>query len=204
MDVADPTPRAATRQPPVDDALLEGARRAVARWGWRDATLERIAAEAGVSRVTLHRRRISKQLILDAMVERALEGYRTAMWPALTEAGSGRERLERALVALLDVAEAHLPVLVALRSEGGAPFHPEGDGELLTDAPFTDPLERLLRDGAADGSLRPVDPVETATVLFNMAGWTYLHLRTAHRWDPQRARRAVLDLLIAGLVAGDD
>jgi hypothetical protein len=35
---------------------------------------------------------------------------------------------------------------------------------------FTEPLEKLLREGIADGSLRDVDPVETATVLFNLVG----------------------------------
>jgi len=63
----------------------------------------------------------------------------------------------------------------------GRPSTNRGTGELLADALFTDPLKRLLRDGTAEGSLRRVDPVETATVLFNMAGWTYVHLRTGHR-----------------------
>jgi hypothetical protein len=58
---------------------------------------------------------------------------------------------------------------------------------------FTDPIERILRDGIADGSLRPVDPLETATVLFSLVGWTCIHLRTGHAWSaraqhPGRAR----------------
>jgi hypothetical protein len=55
---------------------------------------------------------------------------------------------------------------------------------------FTEPLEKLLREGAADGRLRDVDPVQTATVLFNLVGWTYIHLRTGHGWRPERALRA--------------
>ena len=65
-----------------------------------------------------------------------------------------------------------------------------GDGG-LTRASFTEPVERILRDGAADGSLRAVeDPAETATVLFNLIGWTYRHLRRGHGWTPERAGAA--------------
>jgi hypothetical protein len=65
---------------------------------------------------------------------------------------------------------------------------------------FTEPLERLLRDGAADGSLAVVDPLEEATVLFNLVGWTYVHLRTGHGFAPERARRGVLDPVLHGLL----
>ena len=98
-------------------------------------------------------------------------------------------------------AEQHLALLVALRSQSDSVFHRRED-VALTRGVWTAPLERLLRDGAADGSLRPIeDPREMATLLFNMVGWTYVHLRTAHGWKQERAVRAVLDPLFHGLVA---
>ena len=48
----------------IDQVLLEGAHRAIERWGWREATLERIATEAGVSRMTLHRRGVTRDGLL--------------------------------------------------------------------------------------------------------------------------------------------
>jgi AcrR family transcriptional regulator len=39
----------------LDERAVSGARRAIERHGWRRATMERIAAEAGLSRMTLHR-----------------------------------------------------------------------------------------------------------------------------------------------------
>ena len=102
------------------------------------------------------------------------------------------ERLERALDGVCEVAEANRALLIALQAQSDAVFHeapgPEG-GEVATRSPFTDPLERLVTDGQADGSLRAGDPLETATLLFNQVGWTYLHLRSGHRWAPARARR---------------
>lgn len=188
------------RQAIDDRRVLDGARRALVKHGWGGATLERIAAEAGVSRVTLHRHGVSKDAILDRLTAAAVEQYRAALWPALTAQGTGAERLESALTALCAVAEDNLQLLLALGNAGDAVFHEEG-GEVLTRGPFTEPLERLLRDGAADGTLQAGDPVERATVLFNLVGWTYVHLRTGHGWPAKRARSATLAVALEGVRA---
>src|SRR4051794_36236064 len=178
--------------------LLDAGERTLARFGYHGATAERIAAEAGVSRVTLHRRGITKDTILAELAERATERYRAALWPALTAPGTGGERLTAALEALCDQTDKHLELLVAMRSQTDAVFHEPGP-EPATRSVFTEPLERLLRDGAQDGSLRSVDCTEMATVLFNLVGWTYVHLRTGHRWAPDRASRDVLSIVLDGL-----
>lgn len=191
------------RRPTADEQLDDGARRALRKHGWAGATLERIAAEAGVSRVTLHRRGLTKEAILGRLAEAATQAYRDAMWPVLTAGGTGRERLEAALRALCEEAEQNMDLLLALSARAsGTVFHEDGEEELLTRGVFTEPLERLLRDGAADGSLRVADPVEGATVLFNLVGWTYIHLRAEHRWTPERARRATLGIALDGVSAG--
>lgn len=124
--------------------------------------------------------------------------FREALWPALTSVGPASERLERALVALCDVAEEHLELLLALRAQTDAVFHEDGD-TALTRSVFTEPLERLLHDGAGDGTLRSLEPRRGATLLFNSVGWTYVHLRTGHRWPPEQARDAVVELALQGV-----
>jgi AcrR family transcriptional regulator len=184
----------------VDAELIDGARRALAEHGPSGATLERIAAAAGLSRMTLHRRGVSRAAILAALAERLEADYRSAMWPALVaDAPSARDRLRLALVAECDVADANLAVLDAL-DDGtrDAVFH---EGSLTRDV-FVEPLIRLLRDGVADGSLSSSsvdDPVESATVLFNVVGHGYRHLRTGHGWTHERARDAVVRLALDGM-----
>lgn len=190
-----------TPQRATDAALLDAGREAIARHGVQGATLERIAEAAGVSRTTLHRRGVSRETILQRLGEEAAEAYRDALWPALTSAGSGRERMEQALDALCAVAEENLELLLALGSNTDAVFHEEDAEEAMTRSPFTEPLERLLRDGAADGTLRELDALEYATVLFNLVGWTYLHLRARHGWKTDRARAATLDIALHGVVS---
>jgi AcrR family transcriptional regulator len=183
--------------------LLDAAARAFARHGYAGATLERIAEEAGVSRVTLHRRGITRDALLAQLAELAAAAYREALWPALTDRGTGAERLELALAAICEQAERHMALLVALRAQSDRVFHRE-DPQTETRAVYVEPLERLLRDGAADGSLRVDDPAETATALFNVVGLTYVHLRTDHGWAPERCQRVVLDLVLHGVVAAGE
>jgi AcrR family transcriptional regulator len=192
----------------ADPHILAAARQAIERHGWRDATLERIADEAGLSRMTLHRRGVTREAVLESLAQAFEQEYRGAMWPALTAPGSARERLEQALAALCDVCDANMGLLAALgESARWGIFHEEGDAVpeapgVLTRSVFTEPVERLLRDGAADGSLRAVeDPGETATVLYNLVSHTYRHLRRGHGWPPERARRGVLTLALDGVNA---
>ena len=184
----------------VDAALLDAARRVLARDGYTGATAERIAVEAGLSRVTLHRRGLTKDSILDELAAQATGRYRERMWPVLTASGSGQARLTQALEALCESAEENLEVLIALQARSDAIFHePVDDGPAATRSIFTEPLERILADGAGDGSLKEGDATETATVLFNLVGWTYIHLRTGHRWPPAQARDAVLAIAMNGV-----
>ena len=185
----------------TDQGLLDGAHRAIERWGWREATLERIATEAGVSRMTLHRRGVTREGLLGALAQRLEDGYRAGLWPAATATGTGRERLEQALAGYCEAVEANLEVLAALaEADHNAIFHDEGPRGLSRPA-FTEPIRRLLQDGAADGSLASEDPEETATLLLNLVSWTYRHLRRGHGWDAERARDGVLRIALDGVAA---
>jgi AcrR family transcriptional regulator len=192
-------PTAPAPTPSVDAELLDAARRALERHGLARTTLERIAEEAGLSRVTLYRRGLTREAILAALADGILESYREALWPALTARGTGAERLRHALGALCEVAERRLGLLLALGERVGAALESGGGGAGLGGRGFTEPLERLLRDGAADGSLREVDARETAPALLNVALWTYVHLRAGSRWNARRARRVTLDLALRGV-----
>jgi len=189
-------------EPEVPPHIVDAARHVLARDGLAAATLERISAAAGVSRMTLHRHGVSKVVILRALAQQLEADYREGLWPALVSKGSGRERLQVALESLCRVTERNRATLDALSSAAReAIYHERGPGGLTRKA-FTEPLERLLLDGAADGSLQSLDAEETATLVFNAVGHTYRHLRAGHGWTPRRAREGVIRLLMEGLARG--
>jgi AcrR family transcriptional regulator len=194
--------RTTSARPLVDDAIVEASRRALARDGLAHATLERIAEEAGLSRVTLYRRGVTREVILAAVADRIVDECRAGLWGALTARGSGAARLRRGLSAVCEVVERSREPVLALSEPLGA-----GDGSAARQAPpfarceLTEPLERLLRDGAADGSLRHVDAPEAAVALLNLVAWMYVHLRTGARRSARRARALTLDLALHGVAA---
>jgi AcrR family transcriptional regulator len=186
----------------TEQRVAEGARRAIAAGGWQAATLTRIADEAGVSRTTLHRRGLGREEIFALLARDYEAAFRNALWPAVTGRGTGVERLEAMLVAVCEVTEDHLSFLAALDEESDKRFFHESDDVVRSREGYINPIERLLADGIADGSIRPVEVEETATVIVNAVDRTYRHLRRAHDWDPVRSRRILIDLVLRGLLPG--
>jgi AcrR family transcriptional regulator len=184
----------------VPPHIVDAARHVLAQDGLAAATLERISAAAGISRMTLHRRGLSKRDILRAVAEQFESEHREAMYQALVAPGTARQRLELALELQCELADRNLVALEALSGPARAAIFHEPGPEALTRAVFVQPLERLLLDGAADGSLAVLeDPRETATVVYNTVAHTYRHLRTGHGWSPARAREGVTRLVLEGL-----
>jgi AcrR family transcriptional regulator len=189
-------------RPSVAPKVVDAAQFVLAEDGPGGATLERIAAAAGVSRMTLHRQGVTKADIVRALAQRFEEEHKRAMWRALVADGTAAERLRLALELQCRLSEQNLAVLEALDGPIGAEIFHEPGPDALTRSVFVDPLQRLLLDGAVDGTLQADDPRETATVLYNAVGHTYRHLRSGHGWSPKRAREGVLALVMNGLVAG--
>jgi AcrR family transcriptional regulator len=172
----------------VGPKLLDATVAVLGDVGWDGLSLERVAERAGISRVTLWRQGVTKEALVDALLERLSEDYRDAMWPVLTADANGRDRLALALQALCDVADRHLELLLI----SDEVFH-RAPGDFLA------PLTRALRDGYEDGSIRRMGVAEdAANTIFNTVCWSYVHLRARHRWSAKRARRVVLDLVSEG------
>jgi AcrR family transcriptional regulator len=187
-------------RPAVAPKVVDAARFVLAEDGLAGATLERIAAAAGVSRMTLHRQGVTKADIIRALGERFEAEHKEAMWQALVSKGTAAERLRLALELECRLAERNRAALDALGDPARSEIFHEPGPDALTRAAFVEPFERLLLDGEIDGTLHADDPRETATVLFNAVGHTYRHLRGGHGWSAKRAREGVLTLVLEGLV----
>ena len=117
---------------PADlDALLSSAARLLAlRPG---ASMEEVAATAGISRATLFRRFPSRAALVSALSERALSAYVDAVERARPEHGPAPEALRRVMGELSRLAPVH---------------------GLLVLQPFDEHVERGLIDRARNGDER--------------------------------------------------
>jgi len=185
----------------LDAASLELVRDRLRDQDWGKVTTEELARALDMSRMTLHRRGLSKDVLLEQLARRLEGEYREAVFPALVSTAPSPERLRSALGALCEVNERYLGLLDALGQAREFVFHEKGDGPVLTKVSFTDALRRILEDGIADGTLRSENPAEMATLLFNATGWTYRHMRTGHRWAPDHVRDQLVSLLLDGVAA---
>ncbi len=173
------------------DELLSSVESAIGEHGFDAVTFEQIAEEAGLNRVTLYRRGHTRESLLTEVAAVAAAEFREACLPALTHPGTAPERLYLLSEALFDLADRHLALLAGLFDGPTAIFHlTVDDHQVLTRLEYSDPFQRILSDGAAEGSMDSDAPGEDAEVLFNLLGWTYIHLRRSHGWEPERAREA--------------
>ena len=183
------------RSGPVVDAQLQRATIAVlSERGWNGLTLERVAEAAGRARSTLWRQGLTREVLVTALVGELAADFRETMFPILTTGGTGRDRLERGLVALCELLDRHLPLMLATDEA----FHQDTAPGQPPD--YLHPFIQFLREGAADGSLEPGDDlVEAANVAFNAVAWTYVHLRGRHGWPAERTTCCVVDFVLNGL-----
>jgi len=168
---------------PVDEELREATIAVLRERGWDGLTLERVALAAGRARSTLWRQGLTLPHLIAALVGELAADFRETMFPVLTAAGSGRDRLELGLAALCGLLERHLPLMLA------------------TDEAFhLHPFIQFLREGEADGSLEPGDDVVAAAdVAFNAVAWPYVHLRGRHGWPADEAQSRVVGVVLNGL-----
>jgi len=185
-----------TRPSTVDETLRLATISVLRERGWDGLTLERVAEVAGRARSTLWRQGLTVPLLVEALVGELARDFRETMYPVLTGGGSGRDRLERGLVALCGLLERHLPLMLATDEA----FHQDtAPGE---PANYLHPFIQFLREGAADGSLAPGDDVVAAAdVAFNAVAWPFVHLRGRHGWPADKAETRVVGVVLNGLAA---
>lgn len=178
----------------VDDELRKATIDVLRERGFSGLTLERVAEVGGRARSTLWRQGLSREVLIGALVGELAEDYRQTMYPILTSAGSGLERLTRGLEALCELLDRHLPLLLATDEA----FHQDTAPGVPAD--YLHPFIQFLREGAQDGSLPEAgDVVHTADIAFNMTAWPYVHLRGRHEWPAEEAKTCVVDVVLRGI-----
>src|ERR1700756_3177790 len=95
----------------IDETLRDATIAVLRERGWDGLTLERVAEAAGRARSTLWRQGLSRDVLIQGLLGELVDDLRVSMFPILTAEGTGREKLERALRALCELADRHLPLL---------------------------------------------------------------------------------------------
>lgn len=155
---------------------------------------------SGIPKTTLYYYFRSKDEILEFLLDDLLSAMGEAVEREVATPGPAAERLNRTIRAQFEVLADHTgtcrAVLLELTRAGGLPAMA---GSL--DAAFHGPLATLLREGAVDGSLRPVDAEQTSVAIFGAITHMGFHqLVTLGHVDAGALGEQATTLLLSGLV----
>ena len=123
--------------------------------GLDGAKMSEISDVTGIPRATLYYHFEGKEAVFSYMCSVIFEAFEKAVAEALDGPGNAAERLSRVIRAQIDLYAAYPMVFQALQLDlGRAARRPD----LIEQAAraYLRPLAKLLEEGAADGSLRPV------------------------------------------------
>jgi AcrR family transcriptional regulator len=168
------------------DSILDAAEQLIARAGVQHLTIGRVAEEAGVSRGGLFYHFPSKEVLVQAMLQRMVEGWKRALAEQMAQDPEPRGRLTRAYARL---------VLFQVDGRTGATGAVVGAliAGLAFDPRLLDPLQSQLREWQAQSEAE-LDPATAAVVrLATHALWTNDLLLT-NAISPELLRRIVARL----------
>lgn len=178
------------------EEVLRAAARVFTDHGFRQATLEDVARELGITRPALYHYAVSKDELLAECLKLAQATLQEAVETA-GRAGTGEGRLRlffRAYAELIVDDFARCFVLTEMREMG------EGAAELnrRVQRGLSDAVQAMVRAGVDDHSLRSCNPADVSRLLFGAFNGIPRWYRPGGR-TPGQIADAFLDLIVGGL-----
>ncbi len=151
------------------DAILRAATEIINLKGYALATMTEIAAALDLRDAALYYYFPNKQALVFACHQSSLERFERVLSETNTLGGSGFERLERFLRALLVESARNGPLLYF----GDRSYLDEEQRDAIAACSehLTRRLERILQDGMADGSITPCESSLVVQLLLGMLIW---------------------------------
>jgi len=180
--------------------IVREAARVFNRRGSHGATLDLVAERLGVTKATLYRYVQSKQDLLYACHEEAMEIARESMDRGEALGRNGLEKIQIGMAAYLRemIGVMGVPVLILEENAltGKQAKHIIG----LRDA-FEDRMRRLVREGIADGSILPLNPKLAMFVLLGAVHWVTKWYSPDGPWSADEVADGLIEMATRGLAA---
>lgn len=192
--------RSARKTAATREAIVDAAQSLLDEGGPAALTIPAVSARADVAVQTIYNRVGGRDALLLAVAQRALEGNRVYMDQAYATPGSPIDRIQHASIAYARFAAERPEQFRLIADPPDEPAALERIADLIEEQ--NSKLAGALRDGIADGTIRPdIDPDLTATTLWAMSNailglaWRNDRLRT----DPDTVLPLLATIITDGL-----
>ena len=150
--------------------LLSAARSVFARRGFRKATIDDIAREAGVAKGTVYLYFDSKQQIYLEALRFGIESLVAEMRMKATAAGTCADKLRGLVGAKIEFFDTHRDFFQIYQSEFGQPGCDTSGLALCKDLYFEQAkvIEKVLQEGVREGSIRKLNLRKTAFAIADL------------------------------------
>ncbi len=185
------------------EEILQAARRVISRDGLADASVERIAAEAGVAKGTLYLYFDSKETLLARACEPVVAELLRRTRRAIQRTRGLRRKLGEAVRVGLEHANEHQDFFHALRHDTAFGSRPEADPVRDKVRAYLRLITGLIHRGVRAGSFRPVDSRWAARCLIEVMRVTTLDDVRSKPRDPEAVADEIVDLFTHGIGTGE-
>ncbi len=187
------------------DLILDTAEALFAERGYRGLSMRDLAGEAGVSKANLYYHFTNKRELYLQILERALDTLQLRLAQAAATKGTARQRLNNIVETQFDLLQYKQSLVWFLIRDAGR-F--EGEVRNLMIERWKDllsPIENVIKEGIAQGELRPLNPQLTALSLTAMlrSAIVLQFLTGEMEIDPGLAEHT-LDLFFRGVEAREN
>jgi len=151
------------------DAILRAATEIINIKGYALATMTKIGAALDLRDAALYYYFPNKQALVFACHQSSLERFERVLSETNEDGGTGFERLERFLRALLVESARNGPLLYF--GDRSYLYEDQRDAIAACSQRLTRRLERMIQAGMADGSITPCEPSLVVQLLLGMLIW---------------------------------
>lgn len=181
-------------------AIIREAAKVFNRRGSHGATLDDVALRLGVSKAALYRYVQSKQDLLYACHEEAMEIARESMDKGEAEGRNGLEKIQIGMSGYLRemIGTMGVPVLIL---EENALTGTQADHIIALRDEFEKRMRRLVEEGIGDGSILTLNPKLAMFMLLGAVHWVTKWYSPDGPWTAEDVAEALIEMATRGLAA---
>jgi len=182
--------------------ILDAAKKIFANKGFTDASMEEIAAQAGIAKGTLYLYFSSKRDVYIAAFQKGLAELRERTQAEIAGQGTVRDKLRTFVQSRLRFVEESRDFCRIYHSEFGNVTHPGAPNHEMREhyEQQLALLEELLRAGVSSGEIREIPVAAAATAIYEMTrGWMLHRILGGTAGEPVSDGEILLDILWKGI-----